>query len=132
MMWWPVLSVRLQRVKPLERQGIVFYLIFNSILLRSINIWEKKQFTVDEKLFWSKINHDLDWGSFEVLFCFLVVLLTFDFVGSAWSFGCFIPATTANDLRLRRIFYPIFYLLHLFSYLNSWERASISLFNVQC
>ena len=27
----------------------------------------------------------------------------------------------ANDLRLRRIFNP----LHLFSYLNSWERASI-------
>ena len=42
------------------------------------------------------------------------------FVGSAWSFGFFIPATTANDLRLRRIFYPWFYPLHLFSYLNSW------------
>ena len=37
----------------------------------------------------------------------------------------FIPAITANDLRLRRIFYPRFYPLHLFSYLNSWERASI-------
>ena len=31
----------------------------------------------------------------------------------------FIPATTANDLRLRSIFYPRFYPLHLFSYLNS-------------
>ena len=47
------------------------------------------------------------------------------FVGSAWSFGFFIPATTANDLRLRRIFHPRLYPLHLFSYLNSWERASI-------
>ena len=28
------------------------------------------------------------------------------FVGSACSFGFFIPTTTANDLRLRRIFYP--------------------------
>ena len=37
----------------------------------------------------------------------------------------FIPATTANDLRLRRIFYPRFYPFHLFSYLNSWETASI-------
>ena len=37
----------------------------------------------------------------------------------------FIPATTANDLWLRRIFYPKFYPLHLFSYFNSWERASI-------
>ena len=44
---------------------------------------------------------------------------------SVWSFGFFIPATTANDLRLWRIFYPRFYPLHLFSYLNSWERASI-------
>ena len=38
----------------------------------------------------------------------------------------FIPAaTTANDLRLRRIFYPRCYPLHLFSYLNSWDRASM-------
>ena len=34
----------------------------------------------------------------------------------------------ANDLRLRRKFYPRFYPLRLFSYLNSWERASISPF----
>ena len=31
----------------------------------------------------------------------------------------FIPATTTNYLRLRRIFYPRFPPLHLFSYLNS-------------
>ena len=36
------------------------------------------------------------------------------FVGSAWSFGFFIPATTANDLLLRKIFYPRFYPSHLF------------------
>ena len=42
-----------------------------------------------------------------------------------WSFVFFIPSTTENDLRLRRIFYPRFYPLHLFSYLNYWERASI-------
>ena len=41
------------------------------------------------------------------------------FVGSAWSFVFFIPATTDNDLRLRRIFYLRFYQLHIFSYLNS-------------
>ena len=28
------------------------------------------------------------------------------FVGSAWSIGCFIPATTANDLRLWTISIP--------------------------
>ena len=37
----------------------------------------------------------------------------------------FIPATTSNDLQLRRIFYPRFYPLRLFSYLHSWEGASI-------
>ena len=40
----------------------------------------------------------------------------------------FIPATTANDLRLRRIFLSqiLSITLILFSYFNSWERASIS------
>ena len=66
--------------------------------------------------------------------CLTAILFTF----SVYSFSVFcrfcvvnrlfIPATTANDLRLWRIFYPRFYPLHLFSYLNSWERASISLF----
>ena len=41
------------------------------------------------------------------------------FVGSAWSFVFFIPATTANDLRLQ---YQILSIT-LFSYLNSWERV---------
>ena len=58
-------------------------------------------------------------------FYFQIIFFRSTFVGSAWSFVFFIPATTANDLRLRRIFYPRFYPLHLFSYLNSWERASI-------
>ena len=50
---------------------------------------------------------------------FYVFLQRSTFVGTAWSFGFFFPATTANDLRLRRIFDPRFYRLHLFSYLNS-------------
>ena len=41
------------------------------------------------------------------------------FVGFASSFGFFIPSTTANDIRLRRIFSPRSYPLHLFFYLNS-------------
>ena len=62
--------------------------------------------------------------------CCWCLFLGSTFVGSAWSFGFFIPATTVNDLRLRRIFYPRFYPLHFFSYLNSWERASI--FHFEC
>jgi len=43
------------------------------------------------------------------------------FVGSTWSFVFFIPGQwkpTSKD------FYTRSYPLHLFSYLNSWERAS--------
>ena len=38
----------------------------------------------------------------------LVFFLRSTFVGYAWSFGFLIPATTANDLRLRRISIPDF------------------------
>ena len=31
---------------------------------------------------------------------FIAFLFAFDFVGSAWSFGFFVPTTTTNDLRL--------------------------------
>ena len=44
---------------------------------------------------------------YNVRLSLLTVVRTF--VGFAWSFGFFIPATTANDLQLRRIFYPRFY-----------------------
>ena len=54
------------------------------------------------------------------------------FVVSAWSFGFFILATTANDLRLRSMFYPSLYPLHFCPYLNSSEKASIFLVKVEC
>ena len=56
---------------------------------------------------------------------FLYFFLAFDFCRFCAVNRFFHPATTANDLRLRRIFYPRLYPLHLFSYLYSWERASI-------
>ena len=56
-----------------------------------------------------------------VHFCFFRIRLVSVMRGNSF----FIHATTANDLRLRTIFYPRVYPLHLFSYLNSWERASI-------
>ena len=46
-------------------------------------------------------------------------------VGSAWSFFFFTHATTTND-----VLYQILSIT-LFSYLIFWERASISLFNVE-
>ena len=45
---------------------------------------------------------------------------------------CSSPATTANDLRLRRIFYPRFYTLHLFTYLQFEKEPVFCLLNVQC
>ena len=53
------------------------------------------------------------------------VFLPFDICRFCVVIRFFHPATTANDLRLQRIFYPRFYPLHLFSYINSWERVSI-------
>ena len=44
---------------------------------------------------------------------FFIFIKCSTFVGSGWSFVIFIPATTANDLRLGRIFYPRLYPLHL-------------------
>ena len=54
-----------------------------------------------------------------------MIFLAFDFCRFCVVIRFFHPATTVNDLRLRRIFYPRLYPLHLFSVLNSWERASI-------
>ena len=58
---------------------------------------------------------------FCVCFCcsFFVLFLAFDLCGFCVVIRFFHPATTANNLRLRRIIYPRFYPLHLFSYLNS-------------
>ena len=64
-----------------------------------------------------------------------VIVLAFDFCRFCVVIRFFhfsIPATTAYDFRLWRIFYPRFYPLHLFSHPNSLERAGISIFNVEC
>ena len=55
----------------------------------------------------------------------LEIFLIYFFSVRLWSIVSFIPTTTANDHRLWRIFYPRLYPLHLFSYLNSWDRASV-------
>ena len=44
------------------------------------------------------------------------------FAGSAWSFGFFIPATTANNLRLRRISIPD--IIHYSIFLSYFLRKS--------
>ena len=56
---------------------------------------------------------------YSFFWCFLAI----DFCRCCVVIRFFIPATTANDLQLRRIFYPRFYpfIIHLFSYLNSWQ-----------
>ena len=56
---------------------------------------------------------------------YLWFFLTFDFCRFGWSFGFFITPQRPMTSDFERIFYPKFYPLHLFSYLNSWERASI-------
>ena len=76
---------------------------------------------VVQKVVWVKVQTRMTLFVLSVLFLFL----TFDFCRFCVVIRICLPATTANSLRLRRIFYPRFYPLHLFSYLNSWERASI-------
>ena len=65
-------------------------------------------------------------------FYFFILFLAFDFCWFCVVIRFFIPATTANDLRLRGIFYPRLYPLIYFLILTFWERVSISLSNVQC
>ena len=54
----------------------------------------------------------------------IFIFLAFDFCRFCVVIRFFTPATTANDLRPRRIFYPRFYPLHLFSCLNFFFRKS--------
>ena len=54
------------------------------------------------------------------------------FVGSAWSFGLFISATTANDLRLRRISIPNVIHSIYFPILIFEKESVFPLLNVLC
>ena len=58
------------------------------------------------------------------------IFLAFDFCRFCVVIRVFIPATTANVLRLRFVYQTLS--ITLFSYVYPWERASISLFNVEC
>ena len=119
-MWyvWP-LSTRANRTEHNNSIGRVMPMVFcrwidggnvNTITLHQEDIYEIS------RLFYVLSNN---------LCTSMYFFIIFFIVRSAWPIGFFIPVTTANDLRLRRIFYPRFYPLDLFSYLNSWERASV-------
>ena len=60
------------------------------------------------------------------MYLFSVRLLSVLQVSSFWSFVFFHPCPSWQWPPTSKYFYPRFYPLHL----NSWERASISLFNV--
>ena len=60
--------------------------------------------------------------SMYICIFFYILFLAFHFCRFCVVVRFFHPTTTANDLRLRRIFYPRVYPLHLSSYLNYWER----------
>ena len=57
--------------------------------------------------------------------------LSFDIVSSEWSFSFFIPAITANDLQLRRIFIPNCIHYFYFPILILRKDPVFSLFNVE-
>ena len=105
-------------------QALSYYILFNARQLRQLQqllTFEINQIKIRITNFKGCIDiflykHQLDQNLSNQ--CFFVFFQRSTFVGSAWSFRFSIPATTANDLRLRRIFYPRFYPLHLFSCLN--------------
>ena len=63
----------------------------------------------------------------------LLFFLRSTFVGSAWSFGVFIPATTANDLRLSRISIPdlIPYIIFLSYFLRKSQYFPFSMLSAK-
>ena len=72
--------------------------------LKQICYWKRKLETIRPNS-WS---FQLKWNLFYIFSVRLLSVLR--------GHSCFfIPTTTANDIRLRRIFYPRFYPLHLFS-----------------
>ena len=73
----------------------------------------------------ARTGKKMNWSSF-------LGFLAFDFYRFCVVICFFIPATTANDLGLQRISIPDFIHYIFFSYLNSSERAIISLFSVGC
>ena len=85
-------------------------------------------------------QYDNQSTNFEISLFVVVVFVVFLCVFSVrllsvlrGHYVFFIPATTANDLRLRRIFYPRFYPLHLFFPILILEKEPVfSLLNVQC
>ena len=94
---------------PLNTQSVLQNLLFIeafTITLRSVHALLR---IVTGKLFDvlgdCQETNKTDW-------CFVLLSI---FVGSAWSFGFFIPTTTANDLRLRKISIPnlIHYIIFL-------------------
>ena len=93
--------------------ALLFSWFFNHI---SCSIWHKAASPTCEK------KHSIVASSF---------FLAFDFCQFCVVIRFLIPATTANDLRLRRISIPDF-IHYIIFYLNSWDRASISLFIVEC
>ena len=78
-------------------------------LINFIKDWDALAFSSSSS---SSLKHE-QYAKFKIFLwyetcCMLIFFLAFDFCRSAWSFGFFIPATTANDLRHGRIFYPDF------------------------
>ena len=63
---------------------------------------------------------------------FFLYFLTFDFCQFCVVIRFFIPATTANDLQLRKHFYPRSYPLHFCPILILKKEPVLSLLNVQC
>ena len=80
------------------------------------------------ELLWTKMFQSRDQAKYVVFVCFLA----FDFCRFCVVIRFFHPRHNGQWPPTSKDFLSQILSITLFSYLNSWERASISLFNVEC
>ena len=120
--------------KPLHKHSLIFLSTFlrQMIILSQLNVSTSSPVTLNKSVV-SIFTQSYSYHMYTVQCChgysgvfntyysmsnsasLFVFFQRSTFVGSAWSFYLFIPATTANDLRLRRISIPdlIHYIIFL-------------------
>ena len=122
--------------------GLVSYIcIYNNIIVITVlcqclqsfkRIWILRRWTWHGKIDWIVLlrlscSWSITWSQFLTFF-----LLSFDFCQFCVVIRFFHSRHNGQWPPTSKDFYTRSYPLHSFSYLNSWERASISFFNVEC
>ena len=116
--------------------GILLCCLYGVIVVPYVSLFSLKQFNSFRTHF-KFAAHNFEWfhpknidrKCYKNLPWEFIFSHTSTFVGSAWSLGFFIPATTANDLR---ILSQILSITFIFPILILEKEPVFSLLNVQC